>query len=84
MNFKGVEMKVLLVDLSHYPYAYFPQLERGMDVDEYHEYNYEEYDNTFFETYHSFPEEKLYGFSDLDDLLTAFCLKIGYDYFDIV
>lgn len=83
MNFKRDEMKVLLVDLSRYPYAYFPQLKRGMNIEENHVYS-EDFDDTFFDEYYSFPEEKLFGYDDLNDLLAAFCRKIEYDYFKVV
>lgn len=47
-------MKNLLVDLSHYPFCFFPQLDLGINVEEFELYDYEDFDNSFFETYYSF------------------------------
>ena len=47
-------MKNLLVDCSHYPFCYFPQLDLGISVEEFDLYNYEEFDTTFFKTYYFF------------------------------
>ena len=74
-------MKNLLVDLSHYPSCFFPQLDLGINV-EFHLYNYEDFDNSFFETYYSFSEYGLCDFSSFDDLLDAFAKKFDYDSFE--
>lgn len=75
-------MKNLLVDLSHYPSCFFPQLDLGINVEEFHLYNYEDFDNSFFETYYSFSEYGLCDFSSFDDLLDAFAKKFDYDSFE--
>ena len=71
-----------LLDCSHYPCCYFPQLDLGISVEEFHLYNYEEFDTTFFETYYSFSKYGLYDFSSFDDLLEAFAKKFDYDSFE--
>lgn len=75
-------MKNLLVDCSHYPFCYFPQLDLGIVVEEFHLYNYEEFDTTFFETYYSFSKYGLSDFSSFADLLNAFAKKFDYDSFE--
>lgn len=75
-------MKKLLVDCSHYPCCYFPQLDLGISVEEFHLYNYEEFDTTFFETYYSFSKYGLHDFSSFGDLLDAFAKKFDYDSFE--
>ena len=77
-------MKNLLVDLSHYPFCFFPQLYLGINVEEFHLYNYEDFDNSFFETYYSFSEYGLCDFSSFDNLLDAFAKKFDYDCFELV
>lgn len=77
-------MKKLLVDLSHYPCAYFPQLDISMDIEEHHLYNYEEFDTTFFETYYSFSKFGLFDFTDSHDLLLAFAQIFEYDSIEYV
>ena len=77
-------MKNLLVDLSHYPFCFFSQLDLGINVEEFHLYNYEDFDNSFFETYYSFSEYGLCDFSSFDDLLDAFAKKFDYDCFELV
>ncbi len=77
-------MKNLLVDLSRYPFCFFPQLDLGINVEEFELYNYEEFDNSFFETYYSFSEYGLCDFSSFDDLLDAFAKKFDYDYFKLI
>ena len=77
-------MKNLLVDLSRYPFCFFPQLDLGINVEEFELYNYEEFDNSFFETYYSFSEYGLCDFSSFDDLLDAFAKKFDYDCFELV
>ena len=69
-------MKNLLVDLSRYPFCFFPQLDLGINVEEFHLYNYEEFDTTFFETYYSFSKYGLCDFSSFDDLLDAFAKNL--------
>ncbi|WP_107832907.1 hypothetical protein [Campylobacter concisus] len=77
-------MKNLLVDLSRYPFCFFPQLDLGINVEEFELYNYEEFDNSFFETYYSFSEYGLCDFSSFDDLLDAFAKKFDYDCFKLI
>ncbi len=77
-------MKKLLVDCSRYPFCYFPQLDLGIVVEEFHLYNYEEFDTTFFETYYSFSEYGLCDFSSFDDLLDSFAKKFDYVCFKII
>ena len=77
-------MKNLLVDLSRYPFCFFPQLDLGINVEEFELYNYEEFDNSFFETYYSFSEYGLCDISSFDDLLDAFAKKFDYDCFELV
>ena len=77
-------MKNLLVDLSRYPFCFFPQLDLGINVEEFELYNYEEFDNSFFETYYSFSEYGLCDFSCFDDLLDAFAKKFDYDCFKLI
>ena len=77
-------MKKLLVDCSRYSFCYFPQLDLGINVEEFHLYNYEEFDTTFFKTYYSFSEYGLCDFSSFDDLLDAFAKKFDYDCFELV
>ena len=77
-------MKNLLVDLSRYPFCFFPQLDLGINVEEFELYNYEEFDNSFFETYYSFSEYGLCDFSSFDDLLYAFAKKFDYDCFKLI
>lgn len=77
-------MKKLLVDCSRYPFCFFPQLDLGINVEEFELYNYEEFDNSFFETYYSFSEYGLCDFSSFDDLLDAFAKKFDYDCFELV
>ena len=84
MNFKEYIMKKLLVDCSNYPFCYFPQLDLGINVEEFHLYNYEEFDTTFFKTYYSFSEYGLCDFSCFGDLLDAFAKKFDYDCFELV
>ena len=67
-------MKKLLVDCSHYPCCYFPQLDLSICV--------EEFDTTFFKTYYSFSKYGLCDFSNFDDLLDAFAKKFDYDCFE--
>ena len=69
-------MKKLLVDCSHYPCCYFPQLDLGICV--------EEFDTTFFKTYYSFSKYGLRDFSSFDDLLDAFAKKFDFDCFELV
>lgn len=84
MIFKEYIMKNLLVDLSRYPFCFFPQLDLGINVEEFELYNYEEFDNSFFETYYSFSEYGLCDFSSFDDLLDAFAKKFDYDCFKLI
>jgi hypothetical protein len=84
MSFKEYIMKNLLVDLSRYPFCFFPQLDLGINVEEFELYNYEEFDNSFFETYYSFSEYGLCDFSSFDDLLDAFAKKFDYDCFKLI
>ena len=77
-------MKKLLVDCSNYPFCYFPQLDLGIVVEEFYLYNYEDFDNSFFETYYSFSEYGLCDFSSFDNLLDAFAKKFDYDCFELV
>ena len=77
-------MKNLLVDLSRYPFCFFPQLDLGINVEEFELYNYEDFDNSFFETYYSFSEYGLCDFSSFDDLLDAFAKKFDYDCFKLI
>ena len=84
MSFKEYIMKKLLVDCSHYPFCYFPQLDLGISVEEFDLYNYEEFDTTFFETYYSFPKYGLCDFSSFGDLLDAFAKKFDYDSFEYI
>lgn len=84
MSFKEYILKNLLVDLSRYPFCFFPQLDLGINVEEFELYNYEEFDNSFFETYYSFSEYGLCDFSSFDDLLDAFAKKFDYDCFKLI
>ena len=77
-------MKNLLVDLSRYPVCFFPQLDLGINVEAFELCNYEEFDNSFFETYYSFSEYGLCDFSSFDDLLDAFAKKFDYDCFKLI
>ena len=77
-------MKKLLVDCSNYPFCYFPQLDLGIVVEEFYLYNYEDFDNSFFETYYSFSEYGLCDFSSFDNLLDAFAKKFDYDCFELI
>lgn len=77
-------MKNLLVDLSRYPFCFFPQLDLGINVEEFELYDYEDFDNSFFETYYSFSEYGLCDFSSFDDLLDAFAKKFDYDCFKLI
>lgn len=80
-------MKKLLVDLSCYPMAYFPQLCKSMEILEEiqspgeFEPIYSPYDSF---SYFSFLDEELYCFDSCKDLLNAFCKKIGYDCFEVI
>ena len=72
-------MKKLLVDCSHYPFCYFPQLYLGISVEEFDLYDYED-----FETYYSFSKYGLCDFSSFGDLLYAFAKKFNYDCFEYI
>lgn len=74
--------RILLVDLSHYPCLEFPQLNKGLVIDETRvaiEDGDNIYTGPFFNSFVSFPEEELYGFDDDDALLSALAKKYGYD-----
>ena len=77
-------MKNLLVDLSRYPSCFFPQLDLGINVEEFELYDYEDFDDTSFKTYYSFSEYGLCDFSSFDDLLDAFAKKFDYDCFKLI
>lgn len=80
-------MSVLLVNAEHYPCLEFPQLDIGLTVDE-SRVAIEDGDNVysapFFNTFYSFPSEKLFGFDDDGQLLEAFAKKYGYDDFEYI
>lgn len=77
-------MKKLLVDCSHYPFCYFPQLDLGISVEEFDLFDYEEIDTAFFKTFYSFSKYGLCYFSIFDDLLDAFAKKFDYDCFECI
>ena len=77
-------MCVLLVNAEHYPCLEFPQLGFGLTVDETRvaiEDGDDVYSAPFFNSFYSFPSEKLYGYDDDVDLLDAFAKKYGYSGF---
>ena len=80
-------MRKLLVDMSHYPCLEFPQLNMGLTVEETRT-AIEDGDNVwsapFFNSFVSFPSEKLWGFNTDGELLNAFAKKYGFDGVEVV
>ena len=68
-------MKILLVDASRFPCLEFPQLGINLTVRVSVEGGDNVYSASFFNSFYSFPSEKLYGYDDDGDLLVAFAKK---------